>query len=349
MMTRFFRYTAIFIALALWLGGCFQEMLQVYYKTGIVPDDYRYGDLYRLSNLPQFRDPVERCAPPAAVSDTARTDLYLIGDSFTEPGRLTRADLSIAQRTHTHWDATPLQVQLNPAHRNVLVLETVERHLREHLHKSINQFAVVADTNPPPLSMVPGLGASLSSMVSATSSRVSDLLRRSRQKPETRLEVVLFGHEPFLWIKEWKAAMNQRLFGRVDPQVRLSPDGRHLLYYLDSDSTGTTSDFVPVADTEVTAMVDSLNRARERYMKLGFSEVYLAVIPNKTTILAPTLGRYNHLIERLEGQPALRLPVVSVYKSFQSARVPIYALGDSHWNCTGRAIWLREVRDRLGI
>jgi hypothetical protein len=308
----------------------------VYYKTGIVADDYRYGDLYRLSNLPQFRDPSERCAPPAAVSDTARTDLYLIGDSFTEPERLTRADLPIARLTRTHWDATPLRVQLNPVHRNVLVLETVERHLREHVRQPIHQVVVVADTNR------------LRPAPAAWQDRLARLYSQGRE-PEPRLEMVLFGHEPFLWIKEWKAAVNQRLFGRVDPKVRLSPGGQHLLYYLDSDSTGTTSDFVPVADAEVTAMVDSLNRARERYLKLGFSEVYLAVIPNKTTILAPTLGCYNHLIERLEGQPALRLPVVSVYAPFRNTRVPIYALGDSHWNCTGRAIWLREVRDRLGI
>lgn len=334
-MSRYLRFTAIFVALSLWLGGCFQEVLQTYYRTGIVADDYRYGDLYRLSNLPQFRDPVRPCPSSASVSDTARTDLYLIGDSFTEPTRLRPTDLPVARLTRAHW-SSPMQVQLNPAHRNVLLLETVERHLREHLRQPINQLVVVADSNrtrSEPLSW---------------EAQLAGLYQRSRE-PEPRLEVVLFGHEPFLRIREWKAAFTERIFGRVDPKVRLSPDKQHLLYYLDAEPAGITSAFVPVADDEISAMIDSLNQVRNRYRQLGFSEVYLSIIPNKSSILASTLGQYNHLIERIERHPARQVPVVPVYAPFRAATVPVYALGDSHWNCTGQSIWLQQVRDRLRL
>jgi hypothetical protein len=333
-MIRFLRLTAVFLALALWLGGCFQDVLQCYYRSGIVADDYRYGDLYRLSNLPQFRDPVRPCPASApAGPDTARTDLYLVGDSFTEPARLAPTDLPVARLTRTTW-ASPVPVQLNPARRNVLLLETVERHLREHLREPINQVQVVADSNRARPAPASGWA------------RLWKLYQQTRN-PESRLEVVLFGHEPFLRVREWKAEFTQRAFGRVDPKVRLSPGGRHLFYYLDADPAGITSAFVPVSDAEIRAMTDSLNQVRDRYRAQGFSEVYLSVIPNKTTILAPTSGRYNHLIERLEGHPARRVPVVSVYDRYRQAPAPVYAPGDSHWNCAGRAIWLERVRAAL--
>ncbi len=333
-MKKILRYVAVFSALALWLGGCFPGVLQLYYQTGIVPDDYRYGDLYRLSNLPQFRNSPSDCTTVPVQSDTARTDLYIIGDSFTEPNQLRPTDLPVARFTRTHW-ATSKRVQLNSAHRNVLLLETVERHFRDHLREPINQLTVVADTNA-------------TRPVASWQTQLLDLYTQSHD-PEPRLETVLFSSEPILRVREWKAAFTHWAFDRLDPKVKLSPDQRHLLYFLDSKPRRITSIFTPVANTNITVMVDSLNRVRERYRQLGFSEVYLSIVPNKTTIVVPMTSRYNHLIERVEQHPALRLPVVSVYAPFRSATGSIYALGDSHWNCKGRAIWLRQVRAGLRL
>jgi hypothetical protein len=332
-MTRFLRYAAIFIALALWVGGCFPQIKDTYESFGIVIDDYRYGDLYRLSNLPQFRDPERPCPPLPVQPDTSRTDLYIIGDSFTEPARLARAELPVARLTHVNWREAS-QIQLNPAHRNILLIETVERTMRQHLHEPIKQLMVVADTNRARPAGISWLD------------RLQKIYDQTRT-PEAKLETVLFSQDGFLWLRERKAAFTQQAFARVDPKVRVSSDGQHILLGEDLDESGTTSGFVPVADAEIKTMVDSLNRVRERYLAQGFSAVYLSVIPNKTTVLAPTMGRYNHAIERLENHSDLQLPVVSVYADFKSAKTPIYALGDTHWNCTGRSIWLQKLREKL--
>jgi hypothetical protein len=78
---------------------------------------------------------------------------------------------------------------------------------------------------------------------------------------------------------------------------------------------------------------------------LGFDEVYLSIIPNKTSVLAQDLGEYNHLIERMEGNKDLKMPVISVYADFMKKN--LYLKGDSHWNCEGQQIWIDKVNERL--
>jgi hypothetical protein len=354
-MTKLPRFIAILLTLALWTGGCFREVLQVYYRTGIVADSYHYGDLYRLSNLPQFRDPQQPCPTDNRASDTtfcgptfrgpafrgpAQTQLYIIGDSFTEPQRVNANDFRASHYHWNHWDR-PAKVQIDPAKRNVLLLESVERHFREHLSRPVQSLQIVADTtktidNEPDMPWPRRVMAWIQA-----------------EGVEERLETVLFGHEPFLWLKERKSAFVHRAFGRVGapehPLVSVSRNGQHLLYGLDTDSSKVNSSFAALPDAEVAALVDSLNAVRDRFRRQGFSEVYLSIIPNKTSIVAADLGAYNHLIERVQQHPALRLPVVDSYAPFRAATGPIYALGDSHWNCAGRAIWLQQTRATLGL
>ncbi len=48
---RIVRALVLLVVGIIWIGGCSSPLLQVLYQTEIIPDDYRYGDLYRLSNL----------------------------------------------------------------------------------------------------------------------------------------------------------------------------------------------------------------------------------------------------------------------------------------------------------
>ena len=130
--------------------------------------------------------------------------------------------------------------------------------------------------------------------------------------------------------------------------MALSRDKQHIFVGLDTDTTtGKTALFTPLPDPDLNAYVDSLNQTYDRYRALGFAGVYLSIIPNKTTLLDPGLGHYNHLIERVQQHPRLRMPVVDVYGVYRNAREPIYALSDSHWNCRGRALWLQTVNRQL--
>ena len=87
------KYPILLFIVILWLGGCSREVMQTLYKTGVIADDYRYGDLYRLSSLPQFKDPVQPCSPhPGPLQTQKGVSLHVIGDSFTEPERLSQRD-----------------------------------------------------------------------------------------------------------------------------------------------------------------------------------------------------------------------------------------------------------------
>ncbi|OIN58346.1 hypothetical protein [Arsenicibacter rosenii] len=339
-MTRLLRYSLIGIAFLLWLGGCSGSVMHWMYQTGFIADDYRFGDLYRLSSLPQFKEPQLPCDDPALVqtdSSARPVSLYIIGDSFSEPQRLSqtafqRAGLPVTYYRRVHWE-DQMQVKLDTSQYNVLMLESVERHFREHFAHPVHSLAVVQDTSH-----------------TATKAESQKTWRRQlfdqiqSKGIEERLETVLFSQDLFLWLKELKASLTLHLFDRFSPTVGLSKDRQHVFVDLDVDTTKVlNSSFAPLSNKEVKLLVDSLNNAAKRYRKAGFDAVYLSIIPNKATILDPSRGAYNHLIERIQQHPRLQIPVIDVYSTYKASHEPVYATGDSHWNCTGRRIWLNQV------
>lgn len=339
-MTRLIRYSLIGVAFLLWLGGCSGSVMHWMYQTGFVADDYRFGDLYRLSSLPQFKEPQLPCDDPAPVqTDSAARpmSLYIIGDSFSEPQRLSQAafqgaGLPVNDYRRVHWE-NQLPVKLDTSKYNVLILETVERHFREHFARPVQSLAVVQDTTR-----------------TATGGEPAKTWRRQlfdqiqSKGIEERLETVLFSQNLFLWVKELKASLTLNLFDRYSPKVGLSKDRQHVFVDLDVDTAKVlNSSFAPLGNKEVKRLVDSLNQVALRYRKAGFDAVYLSIIPNKASILDPSRGPYNHLIERIQQHPRLKVPVIDVYSSYRNSRVPVYATGDSHWNCTGRKVWLEQV------
>lgn len=333
------RYFLLFLAIALWAGGCSRSVMKWFYQTNVVADDYRYGDLYRLSNLPQFKDPQTPCPPLEKASTSlpdnkTNTHLYLIGDSFTEPQRIGKQDFPVSHYQYVHWDKRAA-VQLDTTKRNILLLETVERHFREHFSRPVAELAVVPDTNRKPApEPIPW------------SRQLFDQIQS--KGIEERLETVLFSQDLFLWFKELKASINFNWFDRVPPTVGISRDRRHLFVDLDTDTTKRlNSSFAPLSDNEVNALVDSVNATADQFRQQGFDAVYLSIIPNKASILDPGQGQYNHLIERVQKHPNLRVPFVDIYSEYVRKPQQVYALGDSHWNCTGRALWLKGVKGLL--
>ncbi|MBC8151499.1 MAG: hypothetical protein H7Z72_01175, partial [Bacteroidetes bacterium] len=274
---------------------------------------------------------------PTARSQ-ARVNLYLIGDSFSEPERIGPRDFPANYFLRTKWE-NQNRVQLDTTTRNVLIIETVERHFRDHFSQPVTSLVVVPDTTqkPDPPTLTPGQRLRA----------IADLIQPSAVVEE-RLETLLFGHPWALWWKEQKAGFNLAVFDRANPKVGLSRDREHVFVGLDTDTTtGKTSSFTPLPDVELDQYIDSLNAVYDRYRASGFDAVYLSIIPNKVTLIAPDLGSYNHLIERIQQHPRLRMPVIDVYSIYRKTSQPIYAIGDSHWNCTGRAIWLQAINERL--
>ncbi|MCX6215684.1 hypothetical protein [Spirosoma sp.] len=332
---RFLRYIIILFALLLWSGGLSSTVSHWLYQVGIIADDYRFGDLYRLSALPQFKEPKPVCSPSNRSTDTASTHLYLIGDSFSEPERLSQDDFRVSRYQRVPWDFRQ-RAQLDPTKRNVLLIESIERHVREHFAGDVQELVVEKDTAQHP-SLRPSFWQ-----------RLSNEFHRSDM--EERLESTLFSRDWAFWFKELKASLTLNWFDRASSSVSLSEDRKHVFLRSDTD-TGKplNSSFSSLTDAEVNTLVDSINSVASRYKQLGFDAVYLSIIPNKASILEPERAAYNHLIERIQANPALQVPFIDTYEAYKNSPVPPYLKSDTHWSCEGRALWLDLVRQKAQI
>lgn len=327
-LMKIIRYIFLCVFSLLWAVGCHPVLRHAAFEWGLTPDSYRYGDLYHLANLPQFKQSALPC--PKKFTHTKahnNTALYIIGDSFTEKERLTAQDFYVNDYLRIHWNDS-LAIELDTSKRNILLLETVERHFREHFAIPVRQFTVG--------SQQPVVGHS-------PSKTWTEILKES----EESLTNFLFSGDFFLFLKEYKATLNLVWFDRHNDQVALSPDGKQILYCWDTDSTRITSSFKYLPDKELDALIQAVNKARGFYLSQGFDEVYLSIIPNKTSIVAPKMGRYNHLVERAQQHPYLQTPFIDVWTSFSQHSQAVYSLSDTHWNCTGQSIWLEAVNARL--
>lgn len=322
-MLKITRYVALLFFSFLCFLGCSPEAARWLGKQGIIEDDYRYGDLYRFSNLKEFRVPVEKCETVQPLPKVP-VNLFLFGDSFTEEGRI-EANHFVAQSFTRNFVAEDGYVKISENENNVLIIETVERHFRERFG-SVYSHVKVNQSEP---------------IVAKNTLWENILAWELPYKTETH-ESILFSSDFFLSFKEWKAAINQQVFNRTDENVRLSADGKHLVYGL-AANPGPNSSFDRVTNKEIDRLVDNINETYLNYKAAGFTEIYLNIIPNKTSILATDLGEYNHLIERIQQHPNLKMPFIDSYNSLKSGGEKLFDKGDTHWNCEGKQLWVNEV------
>lgn len=316
----------------IWVAGCSNDILSILYKIEIVPDDYRYGDLYRLSNLAEFKDPREKCPNLSLSKPNQKIAFYLIGDSFTERQRIDSSDFAVTQYHWAHWGEN-LHLKLDTSFTNIILLESVERNVRPHFGTPIAN--VIPDT------------ATFISLPADT--RFMHQLDRmfASDGVEDRLNTILFQFDPMLKFKELKSRINQQFFDRTDPKVTLSGNGSTLAYYEDTDSTLINSSYNYVSDTEIDSLVAVINFDKKFLEEMGFDQVWFSIIPNKATILMPDYGTYNHLIERIYRHPALATPRIDVLENFRKMQRNAYLKGDSHWSCSGQQLWLKKVNQKL--
>lgn len=333
---KIIRYILLILFSLIWIAGCSPDILSYLYKNRWIPDDYRFGDLYRLSNLDAFKEPQKACDSPLLPSKPASVDkeihLYVLGDSFLEPQRVSKEDFITDKYQYIHWNQV-MHISLDTTAINLLVIESVERHLREHLAAPITNL--VADTAT--FFPAPAKPRFMTRMDQAFSS----------EKTEERLATILFEYAPFLSIKEMKAAFNWRVFDRVNDKVAVSDDKSSIVYYLDTDSTLISSSFNPVNNEEIDLMVKNLNSSANELKLIGFDEVLFSVIPNKTTVLMPEYGSYNQLIQRVQTHPRLSVPYIDILQEFNQMGASSYLKGDSHWTCEGQHRWLLKINEKL--
>lgn len=329
---KILRYIALAIGCLIWIVGLSPTILPWLWKEQVVEDGYQYGDLYKLSTLSEFRDPRHQCtgyAPPVRPQSAKKVHLYIIGDSFTEKGRVGQSDFPVDEYTWVKWSDF-LHIKLDTTQVNILLMESVERHFRQ-------KFASSTITV-----LVPD---SATFIQNGASSKFMHQLDEAFKGSHTadRLDGFLFQNDFALRIKEWKSDFNHRFFDRTASGVTLVNNDRDVVYYMDTDTPEVTSSFTPVRQTELDSMITNLNASRDFADSLGFDHVILSIIPNKVSVLSPEYGAYNNLIERVYNHPKLGVPYIDVLGDFRRMGRASYLKGDSHWTCEGQTIWLNKI------
>ena len=330
---KILRYSVLIFASVLWFLGCSPSLLRKLNAAGVLADDYRYGDLYRLSNLPQFKEKLATCSKEfTASTPKLPIDLYVIGDSFTDPERIDENDFLAQNYQRIHWAHTK-RIVLDTAQTNVLMLQSVERHFREHLSAPVRNYEVVGPNNLAEPPKQTGFWDVFNRIIPADT--------------EETFESFLFGNDFTLVFKEWKAVLNEYFFGRTNQVVSFSKNKKYIFLGLDTDTTRINSSFTDLANAEVDSLVEQLDRTRKHYSDAGFDAVLLSIVPNKASIVAQTDGQYNHLIERVQANRKLSVDYIDTYGPFSKTKRGLYLKGDSHWSCAGQRVWTEAVNQKL--
>jgi hypothetical protein len=336
MISKILKYTVLLLAIYLWL----QAYSPIVYKSSrLFPDDYRNGDLYHLSYLPQFKEKLPICDSPKKDSIAQNVNLYVIGDSFTEEQRVNKDDINASKYFNVHWN-NQADIQLDTTKKNILILETVERTFKNHFSVEVNNFNTDSEGKVE-------LNKSWKRKLKDTFDEVISFIFPEKDSIEQRFEASLFSYDFFLKFRELKATINDSLFGRIEKKVVLSKDKNHIFFSEEALPTDSHSAFYPLSDSEKDSLIFNVNATREKYLKAGFDEVYLSIIPNKVSVISPKLGNYNRLIERIQNDTNLNVPVIDSYSEFRKFPLKYYLKSDSHWTCEGRDIWLDKVNKIL--
>jgi hypothetical protein len=336
MISKILKYTVLLLAIYLWL----QAYSPIVYKSSrLFPDDYRNGDLYHLSYLSQFREKLPVCKSPKKDSIAQNVNLYVIGDSFTEEQRVNKNDINASKYLNVHWN-NQADIQLDTTKKNILILETVERTFKDHFSVEVNNFNTVDKGKVE-------LNKSWKRKLKDTFDEVISFIFPEKDSIEQRFEASLFSYDFFLKFRELKATINDSLFGRIEKKVILSKEKNHIFFLEEALPTDSHSAFYPLSDIEKDSLILNVNATSEKYLAAGFDEVYLSIIPNKVSVLSPNLGVYNRLIERVQTDAKLKVPIIDTYSEFKIYPSKNYLKSDSHWTCEGRNIWLNKVNKIL--
>lgn len=337
MISKIFKYSVLISAIYLWL----QAYSPLVYKSSrLFPDDYRNGDLYHLSYLPQFKEKLPNCKAIEGNYNTQDVNLFVIGDSFTEDQRVNKKDINALNYLNVHWNSQ-LDIQLDTTKKNILILETVERTFKNHFSEEINNLKFS------PLKNTTENGKSWKTTIKEKIDASITFLFPEKDDIEQRFEASLFSYDIFLKFRELKATLNYKFFGRIEKKVVLSRDGKNIFFSEESLPEDSHSSFYPFTDQEKDSLIIKVNRTREKYLRNGFDEVYLSIIPNKVSVLSPDLGNYNQMIERIQNDSNLDVPFIDSYTDFKKNPSKYYLKSDSHWTCEGRDLWLNKVNHIL--
>lgn len=334
-MGKLLKYLFLSLVVILWIYAFFENRYHSIFGTTVIPDTFKYGDLYRVSRLPQFKEPTPNCISNIPAShQKVDANLYIIGDSFADKGRIDSNFFVSRKFKFTHWSFTE-QLTLDTNQRNVLVIESVERGLFQKFgEKRINYVKTIdKPVNP----------AGLLSYWHYFWER----FEYNASKVEERLYHILYYWDIVLFFREIKANIDYFLFEQKSDNFVLNTTKTEIYYADEANPEHQYSSFYPIADAEIDNVVFNLNYINQAYKAMGFDEVYLNVLPNKVSWQEPTLGQYNQLLDRVLTHEKLELSVIDTRPHLKKLNGPVFYRSDTHWTCPAKGIWVNQINDIL--
>lgn len=306
------------------------------------------GDLISLSFLervPKFIEPETYAFTKADDSGSANVHLMLFGDSYTKD----IPDSAFACVSHYQYGRrgySNIEYHLDTTQKNVLIIELGERFVRDYLSQTFI-FGQVADVTPqqPTASVIkPFTHHRYASFELPDLGFVDSLFNHNINQ---NIEQNVFNYAFINPVRTTKALLNYSAFNRASGDVVISNDCNHLFVKETAITTGKPSSYSEISDEELFNIVNNINTIYDSYTQRGMDVVYLAIIPNPSTILQPE--GYNNLIPKVQNHPGMKVPCINIYDVFKADKNPsrFYRQGDTHWNNTGMHVWLDMVNAEL--
>ncbi|KAA0993826.1 hypothetical protein [Dyadobacter aurulentus] len=332
-------FLLIFSALVL-AAGLSERLQRKLYARGFIPDQYRFGDLYNITNLEQFKELDWSEADDLLESDKPKSrsqsvDVYTIGDSFTT------MDTSFYAGRHNYhiWLGTHVDtVSLDSSVESILVIEVIERTIQERLRKDYASLYIDKGFQ------IRGKSKrAAKEQVRQVSSFWENKLNKEINQ---RLEFILFNSSLALKVKEIKADLMLSLFGRTHPGSLISQDRAFLFYEIEASSRSPLSPYNQLTDSDIDSVVINMNLIRSHYIHAGFSEVYFCFIPNKVTVCEPNRLPHNNQITRISENRHLKVPLLNLNDELLH-HPEWFHKSDGHWNVDGKRLWLTHVNQMV--
>jgi hypothetical protein len=310
---------------------------QRYTGSGMLHSDkYAFGDLYGISYLPEFRIAKEDkfIDVPTGLPVEKDIDLYIVGDSYLYSYLDTIPDYyaRVGKLDFRRWAHVPVQAEVFPSgQKKVLLIESVERNMAHVI--GLEHIRAVFEPTPPP--------------VLPWWERWNEAIKAALYHPnlESNLDFTLFNMALFSPIKEWKAAWNDRVFGRLASEVYRSNAGDRLYMHETVDAHGIGSSYREISDEEVLQTVQKMKEIQAFYQSKGFDLVLFSFMPNPVSLLEVERG--NQFLDRLQIAATGKVTIVDPTARLKSKAGQYFYQSDSHWNQRGARVWLDQLNEVL--
>jgi len=322
-------------------------------KSILKTDRYRYGDLYGMSYIPEFRKQYKRLHPVPQVNCFAKKEinLYTLCDSYLYSFALADSFYCGVNQFYGVKNINPhLEIKVfDSSKKNIVLLEFTERFFLypasdEDSSHFIKNFLIVQGAQR---NLNNTTHASLKTQFISSLKSIRNVLFNSNFK--SNLEFNVWETALFSPIKEFKANINNRWFERTDEKVCINRQKQQLYFAETVDTSFYGSSFRFISDNQIERSIINLNNLYAYFKNLGFDEVYLTIIPNPVSVIDPTYKgmQYNQLVPRILENKKLLMKTINVYDEFKQNPQQYYQASDTHWNAAGVSVWLQKFNAAL--